>query len=70
MHTEAVKTRIFHMTPVTEDAQLHISIHHVTGALHVAKRGEKKRIDRQRGENIKKEGTGEVMIKKDRKKLF
>lgn len=33
MHTEAVKTRIFHMTPVSEDAQLHKSIHHVTGVL-------------------------------------
>lgn len=34
VHTEAVKTRIFHMTPVTEDTQLHESIHHVTGLLH------------------------------------
>lgn len=34
MHTEAVKTRVFHMTPVSEDTQLHKSIHHVTGALH------------------------------------
>lgn len=31
MHTEAVKACIFHMTPVGEDAQLHKTIHHVTG---------------------------------------
>lgn len=33
MHTEAVKTRVLHMTPVREDAQLHVSIHRVTGVL-------------------------------------
>lgn len=44
MHTKAVKTRIFNMTPVTEDAKLHISINLITRILHVGggDRGEKK----------------------------
>lgn len=34
MHAEAVQTRVFNMTPVTEDAQLHDSVDLITGVLH------------------------------------
>lgn len=43
VHTEAVETRILHMTPVRQDTQLHHTVHHLTGAL-----GGKKTMKEQR----------------------
>lgn len=36
VYTEAIKTGVFHVTPVGENTQLHKSIHLVTGVLSVA----------------------------------
>lgn len=43
MHTEAVKTRVFHVTPVSEDTQLHTSIHLIAGVLHERERAQEEK---------------------------
>lgn len=43
MHTEAVNTCIFDVTPVSEDTQLHKSINLVTGVLREKVRGKERR---------------------------
>ena len=43
MNTEAVKTRVFDMAPVTQDAQLHEFIDLIAGVLHHLGGGQKRR---------------------------
>lgn len=66
MDPESVNTRVLHMAPVTEDTQLHESMHHVTRALRTGggvcwrdrreknRRKVKAKYERSRGKKIKK----------------
>lgn len=56
MHTEAVNARVFDMTPVTENPQLHVTVHHVTRVLQEGRGATGKREKKQnRNRTIKRE---------------
>lgn len=60
MHTEAVKTRVFHVTPVSEDTQLHTSIHLIAGVLHEREGAQEEKENeknwKRKSENVNKKG--------------
>lgn len=52
MHTEAVKTRIFDVTPVAENSQLHKSVNHIAWIL-CGGEGSKVRRREEKGKKVK-----------------